>query len=73
MKWNKHDSRFLTYSLAISVISVFICLYFYSFQINENYLHISLNAEEAKQKALQYIDSRGWDISGYKFGSKYYD
>ena len=71
MKWNKHDSRFLTYSLAISVISVFICLYFYSFQINENYLHISLNAKEAKHKALQYIDSRGWDISGYKFGSKY--
>ena len=71
MKWNKLDTNFLVYSAVISVIAIVIGLYFYPYQINEDYLHISLNEEAAKYKAEQYINSRGWDISGYTFTCKY--
>ena len=70
-KWNKYDTRFILKSIAISGIAILIWSFFYSSQINENYLHVELNAKEAKQKALQYIDSRGWDISGYTYSCKY--
>ena len=71
MRWNKLDTNFLVYSAVISVIAIVIGLYFYPYQINEDYLHISLNEEAAKYKAEQYINSRGWDISGYTFSCKY--
>ena len=70
-KWNKYDTSFILKSLAISGIAILIWSFFYSSQINENYLHVELNAKEAKQKALQYIGSRGWDISGYTYSCKY--
>ena len=70
-KWNKYDTSFILKSLAISVIAIVIWAYFYSGQINNNYLNISLNEEEAKQKAVQYLGSRGWDITGYKYSCKY--
>ena len=70
-KWDKYDTSFILKSLAISSIALLIWSYFYSSQINENYLNVKLNDKEAKQKALQYIGSRGWDISGYTFSCKY--
>ena len=70
-KWNKQDTEFILKSLAISGFAILIWFYFYPNQINENYLNILLNEKEAKQKALQYIDSRGWDISGYTYSSSY--
>ena len=70
-KWTKYDTRFILRSLSISVFAILIWSYFSSYQINNNYLHIDLNDKEAKQKALQYIGSRGWDISGYTFACKY--
>ena len=70
-KWNKYDTSFILKSLAISGIAILIWSFFYSSQINENYLHVELNDKEAKQKALQYIGSRGWDVSGYTYSCKY--
>ena len=45
--------------------------YFYSGQINKNYLNIPINEQEAKQKSVQYLGSRGWDITGFKYSCKY--
>ena len=70
-KWNKYDTQFIIRSLAISAIAILIWSYFYSGQINKNYLNIPLNEQEAKQKAVQYLGSRGWDITGYKYSCKY--
>jgi hypothetical protein len=65
-KWTKYDTQFIIRSLAISAIAILIWSYFYSGQINKNYLNISLNEHEAKQKSVQYLGSRGWDITGNK-------
>ena len=70
-KWNKYDTSFILKSLAISGIAILIWSYFYSGQINKNYLNISLTEEQAKQKAVQYFGSRGWDITGYTYSCKY--
>ena len=70
-KWTKYDTQFIIRSLAISAIAILIWSYFYSGQINKNYLNISLNEHEAKQKSVQYLGSRGWDITGYKYSCKY--
>ena len=72
-KWNKYDTQFILRSLGISSIAILIWVYFYSGQINKDYLDISLSEKEAKQKAQMYLSSRGWDISGYTFSSKYAD
>ena len=72
-KWNKSDTSFILRSLAISGIAIFLWSLFYQYQINENYLNISLNEKGAKQKAQQYFSSRGWDISGYTYSSVYND
>ena len=70
-KWNKYDTQFILRALAISGIALMIWTFFYSAQINEDYLHISLSEKEAKQKAQQYFGSRGWDISGYTYSCRY--
>ena len=72
-KWNKKDTSFILKSLAISGLAILIWSFFYPYQINENYLNISLNEKEAKQKARQYFSSRGWDVSGYTYSSVYID
>ena len=72
-KWNKYDTQFILRSLGISSIAILIWVYFYSGQINKDYLDISLSEKEAKQKAQMYLSSRGWDISGYTFSCKYAD
>ena len=72
-KWNKSDATFILKSLAISGFALLVWSFFYPYQINENYLKISLSEKEAKQKALQYFSSRGWDISGYIYSSSYGD
>ena len=72
-KWNKSDTQFILKSLAISGFAIFLWSLFYQYQINENYLNISLNEKEAKQKARQYFSSRGWDVSGYTYSSVYID
>ena len=66
-KWNKHNTKFILRSVAISSFAIFIWSLFYTYQINENYLNISLTHEEAKEEAIQYLKSRGWDISGYTY------
>ena len=58
-KWNKTDTLFVLKAFAGTALAVFIWSFFYQYQINENYLKVSLNEQEAKQKALQYIGSRG--------------
>ena len=50
-KWNKHDTKFILQSLAISCFAIFTWVQFHSYQINENYLDISLNHKEAKEEA----------------------
>ena len=70
-KWNKTDTLFVLKSLAAMALALFIWSFFHQYQINENYLKMSLNEQEAKQKALQYIGSRGWDVSGYTYASNY--
>ena len=70
-KWNKKDTSFILKSLAISGLAILIWSFFYPYQINENYLNISLNEKEAKQKARQYFSSRGWDVSSYTYSSVY--
>ena len=70
-KWNKHDTKFILRSVAISSFAIFIWSLFYTYQINENYLNISLTHEEAKEEAIQYLKSRGWDISGYTYAINY--
>ena len=71
IKWNKYDSRFIVKSILISGFALLIWSFFIQFQINENYLDFPINEKEAKQKALQYIGSRGWDVSGYTYASDY--
>ena len=70
-KWNKSDTTFIFKSLILSGFSILIWSFFYPDQINEDYLNISLNEKQAKQKALNYIGSRGWDISGYTYSCRY--
>ena len=70
-KLNQYNMRFLLKSVSIAGVAILIWTYFYSGQINKNYLNISLNEAEAKQKAMQYLGSRAWDITGYKYSSKY--
>ena len=70
-KWNKKDTSFILKSLAISGLAILIWSFFYPYQINEDYLDVSLNEKEAKQKALHYISSRGWDISGHTYSCRY--
>ena len=70
-KWNKSDTKFILKSLAISGVAILIWFLFVKYQINENYLTISLNEKEAKQKALQYFSSRAWDISGHTYSVAY--
>ena len=70
-KWNKYDTKFILQSLAISCFAIFTWVQFHSYQINENYLDISLNHKEAKEEAIQYFKSRGWDISGYTYTSNF--
>jgi len=70
-KWNKYDTKFILQSLAISCFAIFTWVQFHSYQINENYLDISLNHKEAKEEAIQYLKSRGWDISGYTYAIKF--
>ena len=72
-KWNKSDATFILKSLAISGFALLVWSFFYPYQINENYLNISLNEKEAKQKARQYFSSRGWDVSSYTYSSVYRD
>jgi len=72
-KWNKSDATFILKSLAISGFALLVWSFFYPYQINENYLNISLNEKEAKQKARQYFSSRGWDVSSYTYSSVYID
>ena len=70
-KWNKYDTKFILQSLALSFVAIIVWGQFHSYQINENYLDISLNHEEAKEEAIQYLKSRGWDISGYTYAIKF--
>ena len=69
--WNKNDTKFILRSLAISCAAIFVWVQFHSYQINENYLDISLNYDKAKEEAIQYFKSRGWDVSGYTFANKF--
>ena len=66
-KWTNHDTKFILRSIAISCFAIFIWSLFYTYQINENYLSISLSHKDAKEEAIQYLKSRGWDISGYTY------
>ena len=68
---NKSDTNFIVKSITASIIAILLWLYFDSYVINENYFNISLNEKEAKQKALNYIASRGWDITGYTYASRF--
>ena len=68
---NKFNTGFILRSFAVSVLALFIWSFFYQNQINEGYTNISLSEKEAKQKALQYIGSRGWDISGFTYSCSY--
>lgn len=70
-KWNKNDTKFILRSLAISCAAIFVWVQFHSYQINENYLDISLNYDKAKEEAIQYFKSRGWDVSGYTFANNF--
>ncbi len=70
-KWNKADTGFIVKSLFISGISLLVWYFFYPFQINEDYLEVSLNEEEAKSKALQYISSRGWDVTDHTYSIRF--
>ena len=63
--WNKSDTNFIVKSITASVIAIILWLSFDSYIVNENYYDISLNEEGAKHKALNYIASRGWDITDY--------
>ena len=70
-KWNKSDTSFILKSLGLSGLAILIWSFFYPYQINEDYLDVSLNEKEAKQRALHYISSRGWDISGHTYSCRY--
>ncbi len=70
-KWNKYDTKFILQSIAISCAAIFVWVQFHSYQINKNYLDISLNHEEAKEEAIKYLKSRGWDISGYTYANNF--
>ena len=70
-KINKFNTGFILRSLTISVLALFILSFFYQYQINQDYINVSLSEKEAKQKALQYIGSRGWDISGFIYSCTY--
>ena len=70
--WNKSDTNFIVKSITASVIALILWLSFDTYIINENYYDISLNEEGAKHKALNYIASRGWDITDYTYASSFY-
>jgi len=71
-KWNKYDTNFIVKSIAASILAIILWLSFDSYIINENYYDISLNEEGAKHRALNYIASRGWDITDYTYASSFY-
>ena len=51
-RWNQYDTKFILQSFAISCAAIFVWVQFHSYQINENYLDISLNHEQAKEEAI---------------------
>ena len=66
-KWNKNDIKFILKSFSVSALAIIIWFLFHEYQLNKNYLNISLTEQEAKQKAERYMSSRGWDISNHKY------